>query len=229
MSLPSASRYWNSFARDGDLYVVYVVFDSAWRWRCWCFRIELGAIGIARIWWNDGIVRRWFIDLHRIAIEGRIREQCSRALEIHDREKKLVVVLIDARAAPDDLLELGHRVDVLIEHNQMAGLCIHTGGHKLRSRRDHREGGFGIDEVIELGFALVGVAGDAHDVLAVGGRKIRVRVNQCLAHALSVINVFAEHTRFREAVGGFQKLGDSGGDEFSALFENQAASGMPGL
>ena len=104
----------------------------------------------------------------------------------------------------------------------MAGLRIDAGGHQLRRRGDDREGGLGVDEVVELRLALVVVAGDAHDVLAVGGGEIRVGVDQRLAHALGVVDVLAEDDGLGEAVGGLEKLGDLGGDELGALFEDQA-------
>src|SRR3546814_11410690 len=49
-----------------------------------------------------------FIDLDRVAVEVRICEQLCGSLEVHDGKILLAVLLIDARAAPDDLLELGH-------------------------------------------------------------------------------------------------------------------------
>ena len=91
----------------------------------------------------------------------------------------------------------------------------------MRGRRDDREGGLRVDEVVELRLALVVVAGDAHDVLAVGGSQVRVGVDQRLAHALGVVDVLAEDDGLGEAVGGLEKLGDLGGDEFGTLFEDQ--------
>ena len=84
-------------------------------------------------------------------------------------------------------------------------------------------GGFGVDEVVELGLALVVVAGDAHDVLAVGGGEVGIGVDQGLPHALGVVDVLAEDDGLGEAVGGLEELGDLGGDEFGALFEDQVA------
>ena len=44
-----------------------------------------------------------------------------------------------------------------------------------------------------------------------------------LPHALGVVDVLAEDDGLGEAVGGLEKLGDLGGDEFGALFEDQIA------
>ena len=71
------------------------------------------------------------VDLHRVAVEVRVGEERGGPLEVHDGEEELVVVLVDARAAADDLLELGHRLDALVEHDQLAGLGIDAGGHQL--------------------------------------------------------------------------------------------------
>ena len=51
----------------------------------------------------------------------------GRAAEIDQREVELLGVLVDAGAAPDDLLELGHRADRPVEHDQAAGLRIDAG------------------------------------------------------------------------------------------------------
>ena len=84
-------------------------------------------------------------------------------------------------------------------------------------------GRFGVDEVVELRLALVVVAGDPHDVLAVGGGEVRVGVDQRLPHPLGVVDVLAEDDGLGEAVGGLQELGDLGGDELGALLEDQVA------
>ena len=84
--------------------------------------------------------------------------------EVHDGEVELAVVLVDAGAAADDLLELGHRVDAPVEHDELAGLGIDAGGHQLRGGGDDGKRFIRVDEVVELGLALVVVARDPHDV-----------------------------------------------------------------
>ena len=73
------------------------------------------------------LVRPGFVDLHRIAVEIGVGKQRGGPLEVHDGEEELVVVLVDARAAADDLLELGHGVDAAVEHDEVAGLGIDAG------------------------------------------------------------------------------------------------------
>ena len=48
-------------------------------------------------------------------------------------------VLVDAGAAADDLLELGHRADLAVEDDQPAGLGIDAGGKQPRGRDEHRD------------------------------------------------------------------------------------------
>ena len=85
---------------------------------------------------RDRIVLAGLVDLHRIAVEVRVGEVAGRAAEVHQREVELLGVLVDAGAAPDDLLELGHRADFAVEHDQAAGLRIDAGGQQPRGGDD---------------------------------------------------------------------------------------------
>jgi hypothetical protein len=89
-------------------------------------------------------------------------EQPGGALEVHDGEVELVVVLADARAASDDLLELGHGVDGLIQHDELAGFRIDAGGQQLGGGGDDRIRLVVVDEVGQLGLAFIVIAGDAN-------------------------------------------------------------------
>ena len=59
-------------------------------------------------------------------------------LEIEDGEPEFVVAIVDTGAAADDLLELGHGLDVLVEHHELAGFSIDAGGHQLGGGGDDR-------------------------------------------------------------------------------------------
>ena len=74
--------------------------------------------------------------------------------EVDQGEVELLRVLMDAGAAADDLLELGHRADRPVEHDQAAGLGIHAGGKQARGGDDDRVSCFRVDEVAELGLRL---------------------------------------------------------------------------
>ena len=71
---------------------------------------------------------------HDEPVEVWIGEMARRPTKIHQREEELPGVLVHARAAPDDLLELGHRPDLAIKHDQAAGLRIDARGQQLGCR-----------------------------------------------------------------------------------------------
>ena len=73
------------------------------------------------------IVLARLVDLDRLAVEVGIGEVVGRLPEVDQREVVLLGVLVDARAAADDLLELGHRADFAVEHDEAAGLRVDAG------------------------------------------------------------------------------------------------------
>ena len=81
---------------------------------------------------DDRIILAGLVNLHRLAVEVGIGEVVGRAPEINQREIELLRVLVDAGAAPDDLLELGHRAHGAVEHDEPAGLGIHASGEQPR-------------------------------------------------------------------------------------------------
>ncbi|MNF66855.1 hypothetical protein D3C84_486540 [compost metagenome] len=180
-------------------------------------------IGKRIVWRYGGVVTVGCVDHHRVAVEGRVGKQLGGLFEVHDGEPVLAVVFVNASAATDDLLELGHRFDVLVEHNQLAGLSIDAGGHQLAGGGNHRVALFRVDEVIQLGLAFLVIAGDAHDVLAVLSHALGVEVDQGLAHALGVVDVVAEDDGFLEWIGGFDELGDLLRDQLGARLDDQGA------
>lgn len=158
---------------------------------------------------RDRITSTGFINLHRVAVEIRVGEVAGGAAKIDQREEELLAVLMNAGAAPDDLLELGHRAHSAIEHDQPAGLRINTSREQPRSRHQHGIFRFRVDEIAELVLAFLVAAGDAHDVTLVFRDQIGVLVDECLAHTRRVLLIDAEHDRLLEAVAAFlQELGD---------------------
>ena len=215
---------------NADLDVVDVVFRAAGTRRRFFNprRVDQDIVGRIILAGIDDVVGRhwrlvwaWLVDLDRVAIEIRVRKECGRLPEIHDREEKLSVVLVDTGAATDDLLKLGHGFDAPVEDDEVAGLGVDAGAHETGGRADDGIGGFRVDEVVELSLALVVVTGDAHDVFGVGGGEVGVGVGHGLAHALGVVDVLAEDDGLGEAVGGPEKLGDLGGDGRGALFQDE--------
>ena len=103
---------------------------------------------------RDRVVLAGLVDLHRLAVEVRVGEVVGRAAEVDQREVELLGVLVDAGAAADDLLELGHRADGAVEHDQAAGLGIDAGGEQPRGGDEDGIFRFRVDEVAELRLAL---------------------------------------------------------------------------
>ena len=78
-----------------------------------------------------------------------------------------------------------------------------------------------VDEVVEFELAFGVVAGDLHHVLGVPGGEIGIVVDQHLAHARGVVDVFAKNNGLGKAVGGLEKLADALRDCLVALGEHQ--------
>ena len=90
------------------------------------------------VWRRDGIILARLVDLHRLAVEIGVGKVVGGVPEIDEGEVILLGVLVDAGAAADDLLELGHGADCAVEHDQAAGLRVHAGGEQARGGDDDR-------------------------------------------------------------------------------------------
>ena len=109
----------------------------------------------------------------------------------------------------------------MVQHDQFAGLRIHAGGHQLGSSGNDRIFRFRENEVVQLHFSFFIVAGDPHDVFGVHGNQVGVFVNQCLAHPLGVVDVFAKHNRFIKAVGQLQIGRNPLGNQLGPFLQHQ--------
>ena len=117
----------------------------------------------------------------------------------------------------------------MVQHDELAGLCVHPGAHQLGGGGDDRERFFRVDEVVQLQLAFHVVARDLHHVLGVVFANVGIGVGQGLAHAGRVVNVFAKHNGLGVAVVGFEVFGDFGGHHFVALLQNQFAVHVGGV
>lgn len=119
----------------------------------WLHAAAFDVIFLARLWrwWvnNDAIVGYWVsavgfigvycaitfvfrhVDFNRGAIKVLVGKVLGSALEVDNGEPAFAVLFVDACAAPDHLLEFGHGLDTLIQHDQLAGFGIHARGHQL--------------------------------------------------------------------------------------------------
>ena len=172
------------------------------RARC-CFVVGIEAVG----------------DLDR-AVPVGIGEQPRHVAEIHHHEEALAVLFAQAGAAPDDLLELRHGADHLVEDDQLRHLAVRARGKQLRRRRDDRiRRGHG-NEVVELALAVGVGAGDAHDVVGVFPDHVGVEVVQLDAHAFGMFFRGAEHDGLLHPAGALQVIGDFLRDLVRTVFED---------
>src|SRR6202043_1307074 len=104
-------------------------FVHAQRWRDHIFALAGWRHIVGR---RDRVAFARLVNLHRIAVEVRVGEVGGRAAKVDQGEIELLGVLVHAGAAPDDLLELGHRAHRAVETDQAAGLRIDAGGQQSR-------------------------------------------------------------------------------------------------
>ena len=173
---------------------------------------------------DDGIILARLVNLHRLAVEVGIGEVVGRTPKINQREIELLGVLVNAGAAPDDLLEFRHGADGTVEHDEAAGLGIHAG--REQTRRRHEDGilCFRVDEVPELRLALGVASRDAHDVAVILVAQVFVLVDQGLPHARGMFFIHAKDDGLLEAVAALlQEVGDLLGDELGAVVDDERA------
>src|SRR4051812_35510147 len=73
------------------------------------------------------ILRSFLFNFYRIAIKVFICKQFSGIPEIKNSKVSLAKRLIYTGATTNNLFKLRHALNIAIQHNQFAGLCIHTG------------------------------------------------------------------------------------------------------
>ena len=95
--------------------------------------------------------------LDRFAVPFRIVEVVVRLHEVVDRE--VVLAVVEPRAAPDDLLELDHRIDRAHQHDVAHVARIDAGRELLRRGQDGRDGLLVVLEVAQVLVAERAVVG----------------------------------------------------------------------
>ena len=173
-----------------------------------------------------------FGDQGRVAVEVRVGEQAGgRAGVVEDVEPELAVVVADAGAAADDLLELGHGADHAGQHDVLAGGGIHAGGEQLRGGEDDRRAGLHVLEAARVAAADVAfVGGDPADVVAdAAATRSAFRLFRAAAHLVGVLLVHAEDDGLGEAVGLLEELGQVPGDGLGAGPQGDDALEVLGL
>ena len=120
---------------DLHLNVVHVIFYSSTAVRFVLGkdnrRVTVRSFGVLNdiIWRIYRIAFARLIYLNRVAIKVWISKMSGRSFKVHNRKEELVVVFVDPRSPPDDLLKFGHRADFAVENNKLTGLSIDAGRH----------------------------------------------------------------------------------------------------
>ena len=71
------------------------------------------------------------------AVPVRVGEKASHIAEVHDVETEFAFALTDARTTTHYLLEFGHRVDVLVKHDEFHHLAVDAGGEQFAGGCDN--------------------------------------------------------------------------------------------
>ena len=169
------------------------------------------------------------VHLHRVAIKIGVGKVVGRTFEIEDGEPGLAKVFAQTCATADDLLEQGHRADVLIQHDEFAGLRVNAGAHKLRRRGDDRKRLFRVNEIVQLALAFDVVARNLHHVTRLVAADVGVGIAEGLSHAAGVINVFAKDDGLGAAIRRLQVFGDALCDHAVTVFQHEAAIHVAGV
>src|ERR1035437_5562898 len=83
-----------------------------------------------------------------LAVPLGVAEMVVRFYEVVDGE--VVLAVVEARAATDDLLELDHRIDGAHQDDVADVAGVHAGGELLRGREDGGDGFFVVLEVAKM-------------------------------------------------------------------------------
>ena len=114
------------------------------------------------------------------------------------------VLHAQAGTAADNLFELGHGTDHLIQHDQLGHLAVGSGGEELGGRGDDRVLCRDGDEIVQLALAVLIAAGDADHIIRILLHHVGVAVDERNAHALGRLFGGAEDDRLGHAVRGLQ-------------------------
>src|SRR5262245_929229 len=126
------------------------------------------------------------------------------------------------RAAPDDLLELGHGADFAVKHDQAAGLCVDPSREQARGGDNDRVCRLRVNKVAELRGAFGIIAGDAYDIARVLPGQVSIFIEQGLTHTRRMLGIHAEDNGLLPAVTALlDEVRYPPGDATGALVNDQ--------
>ena len=160
-----------------------------------------------------------WVDFQR-TVPIRVGKQTGHIAEVHDREVGLTLLLPQAGATADDLLELCHGADHLVQNDQLDHLAVGPGGEQLRRCGDDRAlRGCG-DKILQFALAVGIAPGDPHHIVRVLLHHIGVEVDQRHPHPLSGILIGTEYNGLGHTVGAFEVAGDLSSHLLDAVFDD---------
>ena len=94
-------------------------------------RIDNGGLAVLWFGWFLGFLRsKVWVDFQR-TVPFRVGKQVGHIAEVHDREVGLTLLLPQPGTPADDLLELRHGADHLVQHDQLDHFAVGSGGEQL--------------------------------------------------------------------------------------------------
>ncbi len=161
------------------------------------------------------VVNLLLSDNCRIAVELGIGKQASGLSVVEDVEEVFAVIVAEAGAAANDLLELDHRIDDAGQDDVLAGGGINARSQQLGTGENDRRPGvrFHVLEFAQVPQAHVAfVRGHTADVIGVLPGKIGVQVVQLPPHFVGMFLIDTENDGLAETVRLFQEAGNTPGN-----------------
>ena len=159
-------------------------------------------------------------DLFDRPIPFRIGKEPGHVPEVHHGEGQLSFFLPDPGSAANDLLELRHGADHLIQNDQLGHFAVRAGRQQLGRRGNDGIGRADGDEIVQLALAVYVASRDPNHIIRILLHHVRVQIVQCDPHPLGVFLCGAENNRFLHAVGAFQIAGNLRGYFLRAVFDD---------
>ena len=183
-------------------------------------RIDNG--GLTALWFGRslGFLRsKVWVDFQR-TVPIRVGKQTGHIAEVHDREVSLTLLLPQPGATANDLLELCHGADHLVQYDQLDHFAVGSGGEQLRRSGDDRAlRGCG-DKILQFALAVGVATGDPHHIVRVLLHHIGVAVDQRHPHPLSGILIGTEYNGLGHTAGAFEVAGDLSSHLLDAVFDD---------
>ena len=150
----------------------------------------------------------------------RVSKQAAYIPEVHNYKVGLAFLFAQTGTTANDLLELGHRANHFVQHDQLGHLTVCTGGQQFGSCGDNRAFLAGGNEIFQFALSVKVTAGNTDNIIGILLNHIRIQIDQGNTHTLCSIFIGAEHDGFGHAVGALQVSSDFGGYLLHPILNN---------